>query len=481
MANITLRRQIFGDGYSGTIDVPAGLSWMDSQAIQSTARSAWQTTEETRRARQALDSIAYDAGAAADAIGHLENSIGLHLDTQTRVLERQSEVLEEIRGAVMNPSKTRAAERIADASQLLDHDRFERAVKVAEEATDADPNNPNGFFAAGWALVGLERFEDARAMFEEARDASHGDQRSLGCRQAARSAFLAGKPDLAYQLSRDARGTAESVDEAAAVNYDVAVYASATDDPDTAIASIEEACRADSRHGERALRDPAFDQAPDVRDAAARVLGQTAEVIAEQRPRVEGKIRNLREGLPRPPANDSRSHTQLAVGIRPERDWNQLRASIKQRLVELDRAIATAEEDARLQHMVSALASADEQLVELEMQDLPLLEEATKQHDESVRRQLQLEGDRQVAERNRGRWVAFARLRGQAAKRRGWLVIGIVLTVVGAALTGVVLGFGLLILFILGAMYGVGMYAERELQTYGGRVAQIDRDLEAAE
>lgn len=475
MADITLRRNVFGDGYSGSLTVPAGLSWMDSMAIQNAAHSAQETSAEITRARQALDRIGYDVGDLADSISQLEGTIGLKLDEQTHVLEQQSQMLEEIRGAVINPSKTRAAERIADAAQLLSHDRFERALTVANEAIDADPNNPNGFFAAGWALVGLERFDEAREMFEEARDASHGDQRSLGSRQSARSAFLAGKPDLAYTLVRDARKTAESADEKGAVAYDVAVYAVPAGDTRTAIDSIQAAARQDSRHAERALIDLAFEQAADVRDAAATVLAELAEQIAERRPPIEHSIRSLRSSVPSPPT-DRRAHTDLSVGVRPNNDWSQIHASMEQRLADAERSLDQAT-SINLQSLASALDSAEKDIEELSTVETPRLEQAIAAHDEAAQREDELGSMREQLQRDRKRTEPWIQLQGFTNRHRtGLFWWGVIFGLIGLLVMPLLVA-GVACLALLAVGYIGGSIAQRYRQTQDRKMEQIDNEL----
>jgi len=474
MGKITLNRQVFGSGYTGSIEVPAGLSWMDSAAIRESAVAAWQASAETRQARQAVEDLQYDVGEAVDAIAGLEQSLGLKLDDQVRVLKQQSAVLEEIRSAVLNPEKTRAAERLADATQLLENERYERALKVAGEGIDADPNNPNLFFVAGWASVAEERFEEARAMFEEARDASRGDQRSLACRQAARSAFVAGKSELAYQLCRDARAAAEGPEELAAVNYDIAVYACATGDQATAVSAIEEACEEDSRHADRALFDPVFERAPEVRDAAARSLRRIAEEIQRTLPAIEGRIASLQETIPGPPVHNDHPHSALDAGVRPTRDWQNHRDQVEQELGEVLRSISSAKDDARLQAMVSALGAAGTQLAALEG-ELPALAESIKQHDDAVSHQSRLAEHLNAASHSRERWASIARLR-QVGRHKGLIWVGVILSCLGLLIPSFLV-IGLLTLAGIAAAYGIGFYAEQQQEMEQRTAQRITEEL----
>lgn len=268
------------------------LSWTDRRLVanagatgyvtnlqlQSISSSAWQTSDETRRARQAMERVGMSVDDVADQVARLERNLGLWMEAQTRVLEQQTELLSQIRDAVLTPAKTRAAERVADAAQLLRNERYKRALTVAEEGIDADPNNPGVFSAAGWALYCLERPDDARKMFEEARDAASGDERSRAARQAGRAALAGGNPSLAYSLVRDARRMADTDDEQAAVSYDVAIYAWLTRDMDTAPIALEAACRHDSTYCKMALLDTNLDDAQGLRDLAARILSELIDV-----------------------------------------------------------------------------------------------------------------------------------------------------------------------------------------------------------
>jgi tetratricopeptide (TPR) repeat protein len=476
LANITLDRQIFGSGYSGTINVPTGLSWTDSLALQSAASSAWQTSVETRRAREALEQIDYGIDETVDAIEQMENALGLRLEAQTQVMEQQAEVLQEIRGAVMNPAKTRAAERIADVTQLLQHERFERALKVSEEAIDADPNNPHGFFAAGWSHVGLENFDEARAMFEEARDASRGDQRSLGSRQAARSAFLCGKVELAYDLIRDARQTAESEDEKAAVAYDVAVYAWTTGDRQSAVDSIDAACRHDSRHAERALVDPAYEQASEIRELAARTIGELAETVASRRGDLKGEICRIRDALPTPPKYP-RSYTELGLGVRPESDWNQLRVEIDRNLNAFEQAVEAAVTDSSLQAAIRAFDDTKGRAAELSAKALPELTAAIADHDAAAQRQYELEVQRQEAKQNRDRWAWLVTLRKKVRPQLSRYVWGgIVFTAIGIALPAALV-IGIPLLGVAAIATTVGSMAEKEYEARNREIQGLDEQL----
>lgn len=456
MADITLRRNVFGDGYSGSISVPAGLSWMDSMAIQSAAHSAWQTSAETRRARQALEQIDYDVERIGDSIAALESSIGLKLDAQTQVLEQQSQAVEKIRGAVLNPAKTRAAERAADAAQLLRNERYERALKVSEEGIDADPNNPLVFFSAGWALVGLERFDEAGRMFEEARDASRGDQRSLAARQAARAAFLSGKKEAAYELARDARQDSESPDEAAAVAYDVAVYAWATGDQPTARESIERACQRDSRHAERAMADVAFEDAQEIRDVAANVLSDLGDDIASRRVHVGEHLEKVRAAFPGPPRAD-RPHSELGGHLRPQSDWKMLRAQIDARISQTERALTEVHRLPRFQDTLATLKTAEQTLGEIEQQRIPELRANISAHDAAAGRHDELQSTRKRAALLRDRW-ATAETQAHRITRssRRWFFWGFVLLIAGAfvhpllAVGVVVVGIAVIALLLVG-------------------------------
>lgn len=63
--------------------------------------AAWETSRETRLARETMKSVGRSVDAVADQVEQLERGIGLHLEQQTLVLEQQTEVLAQIRDAVL--------------------------------------------------------------------------------------------------------------------------------------------------------------------------------------------------------------------------------------------------------------------------------------------------------------------------------------------------------------------------------------------
>lgn len=425
--------------------------WRTHAELGTIAQSAWETSQETRRARHAMESVGYAVDAVADRVAGLEREVGIRLEEQTRALQQQSEILSQIRDAVLTPAKTRAAERVADAAQLLDRERWDRALAVAEEGIDADPNNPGVFFAAGWALVGLERPDEARSMFEEARDAADGDQRSLGARQAARAALAGGDSALAFTLARDARAMAESPNEAAAVAYDVAVYAWLNEDRDTARQALLSACEHDSRYCEMALLDRNLDDASELRDLAATTLATLSEEVGSRLPEVERRSQSIRDSLPAPPTS-ARTYSDLAPNLRPDIDWSVQRSKVKQGLAKVDHTVAGLDEEDTIQGRIAALAASSEALdvIEGEARDLP---DVIAAHDAASKRQDELEALRAAAEGERDKWQSIAantqHWRANAGK---WLFWSVATTALGLALP-IFLAIGLpMLLVTLGAL-----------------------------
>ena len=466
MADIKLRENLFTSGYSGEIKGDVGLSWADSMALHSmaasahqAAHSAWETSQETRRARQALESIDYSLDEVASGIASLEVSLGLKLDEQTRVLESQAQILDEIRRAVLTPAKTRAAERVADASQLLRNQRYERALKVAEEGIDADPNNPGVFFAAGWALVGLKRFEEAQQMFEEARDAATGNERSRAARQAARAAFVSGRDEVAYALVRDARQMVESSDERAAVAYDIAVYAWANDQHEEAHEAMRAACEHDTRYGAFALADRALDGADALRDTAAGVVADRAEAVAEQRPAVERHVEVARAAVPERPRDMPRWDAILS-GLRPSTDADETRGQVISRIDAAEDDLRRVADAVNLQHSLSLLKSADAKLEEAE-QLVPAL-------TQQIEAQTAAAGLQRTKERNNAEAEAAVRKYGGymvsankiLSRKSTFLWLGGVLVVIGLIGVTAALPLGLILLLVPAVAYGVYKWAE---------------------
>lgn len=453
----------------------AGLTFSESRNLATMSYAAWETSQETRRARVAMESVGMSVDSVADQIDRLERGLGLHLEQQTVLLKQQTEVLSQIRDAVLTPARTRAAERVADAAQLLRRERWQRALDVSREGIEADPNNPGVFFAAGWALIGLERPDDARAMFEEARDAADGDERSLGARQAARAALAGGNSGLAYSLVRDARSMAQSDDERAGVAYDVAVYAWLNDDPESAHEALEKACRHDTRYCHMAFTDRNLNDAQDLRDTAATVLTELSERVAERQPEVAAHLDEIGQGLPTPPQS-SRSHSQLAEGLRPTRDWSLLQNKIHEDLTEAQRSVDNSGEADTLQGALALLNGADQLLADVEGEAREL-GEVVAAHDGASREQDDFESQRSEAERDRGRGVrlenATSLIRRNATT---WLFWSVAWLLVGLVLPGLLV-VGIVLLVVTFSALGVNYVGAEQRQKAEATIQSIDSGL----
>ena len=158
-----------------------------------------------------------------------------------------------------SPARTRAAERLVDAAELLRHNRNERALSLAEQAIDDDPNNDTAFVLAAWAALGLEDLERARGYFREAAQATASEQGAekrhmnavyLAARltfaldgpEAALSELDAAQPFTEPALQAKYPGlTSEQLcllrlepNKAAAIKFDRAVYCTAANRMDAA-------------------------------------------------------------------------------------------------------------------------------------------------------------------------------------------------------------------------------------------------------
>jgi tetratricopeptide (TPR) repeat protein len=166
---LELIQPIFGDS-AGHLDLRSGssLSWSEHNALVASAAGSMATAQETARVRHTLEQLRYDVQDVTQAVETLQSEIGLQLQDQTRLMIRQVELLAQIAETLRTPARTRAAERISDAGELLRRERYERALTLAIQAIDDDPNNPAGFLAAAWASLGIDNVEQARDFFREA-------------------------------------------------------------------------------------------------------------------------------------------------------------------------------------------------------------------------------------------------------------------------------------------------------------------------
>lgn len=224
------------------IDLRSGsLSWSEHRALVNTAAATAHSAQQTAFMRRALEDLHYDIAGVANAIDRMEQSLVLRLEAQAVLLRTEVELLANIAEAMRTPRATRAAERITVAGALLEDSRCERALAAAEEAIEDDPNNRGGFIAAGWALLGLERPDEARKYFREATHCGKGDGRHCARRQAARLTFLLEGPDAAIKELQQDSESAASPRERAAADFDLVVYNAATGDSDEAIARLRAA------------------------------------------------------------------------------------------------------------------------------------------------------------------------------------------------------------------------------------------------
>lgn len=159
---------------------------------------------DTNRICQAIESVGESVSEVIDAIDFLVSDLDLRLDEQTKLLSEQVDLLSEIAQTLRSPARTRAAERIRDATELLRHHRNERALSVAEQAIDDDPNNDVAFIIAAWASLGVQDSERARRYFREAAQATAAtkdvEQRHMNAVYlAARLTFMLDGPEAALR------------------------------------------------------------------------------------------------------------------------------------------------------------------------------------------------------------------------------------------------------------------------------------------
>jgi tetratricopeptide (TPR) repeat protein len=278
MANIQLRETLFG-GMTGTVSGNIELSWSDRERLDRAAAGAMASAVELRRVGRSLDDIAAAQAWMAHAVWRLEGELGLRLDQQTLILSRQRELLLDIAEALRTPAKTRAAERIADTGELLRRGRYDRALAVAQEAIGDDPNNPAGFRAAAWSLLGLARLEEAHRCFLECASAADGDERAEALRQAARLSYLLDSPEGALAVLANADDRMGDT-AARAVRYDQAVYLAEAGNHAAATRELKAAYGGDERFAFQALND--------------QVLRRHAAVVAPVEEHVNGVIAALR-------------------------------------------------------------------------------------------------------------------------------------------------------------------------------------------
>jgi tetratricopeptide (TPR) repeat protein len=293
MSQIELRERFFGSGYTGTVDISPALSWADSNALRRAADGSMATALGLRRMTDSLDAL---GGSLVQALTSLEQRLGLELYTQTRLLEEQLGALERIEQALRRPGQTRAAERTASAGELLRRGRYERALADSRIATEEDPNNPGGFVASAWALLGLCRAEEAKSSFVEAAEASDDDERAEYFRHAGRLAFVDGDSDGALLLLSRADGRLSDFAKCA-LSYDRAVYLAAQGD----VGGAQDALRWAVEHHEpfayMAIADPAFMSDSELRRVAESALDARQTTLEAHRNTAEEYITAVREAI----------------------------------------------------------------------------------------------------------------------------------------------------------------------------------------
>jgi tetratricopeptide (TPR) repeat protein len=278
MANVELHRSLFGAGLVGTIDSAPALSWLDSRRLEQAAEGSMASAVELRMIHGAL--------------WRLEGTLGFRLDQQTEVLERQLAALAAIDATLRTPAKTRAAERIADTAELLRRGRYERALTIAEEAIVDDPNNPAGFRAAGWALLGLGRTREAQEHFVECAAAADGDDCAQALRQAARLAYLTESPARAVRLL-DA--VPDSIGDLTrrGVDYDRALYLAEQGSIAEARLTLRRAFDGDLRFAFLALGDRIFQKHEEVLHDARAFVGDALGQLRSHRADAETAVRQI--------------------------------------------------------------------------------------------------------------------------------------------------------------------------------------------
>jgi tetratricopeptide (TPR) repeat protein len=235
-----------------------------------------------------------DVSAAVDNLGAL---LCYELGAQGETMRGQLAVLRAIHDTLLTPAKTRAAERVTDAAVLLETGRYARALTLAREAIDLDPVTSVGFVAAGWALIGARRYAEARPYFEEAADASSGDQRSVYRRQAARLAYATGDTAGALELSR-AVAADVSCSERLRVMYDRGIYEAAVENTARAIKTLKAVCDGDWRFGALAVADRALADYPDVQRVVVEHAAAVQRASEDRRLDLDARLRARRDDLP---------------------------------------------------------------------------------------------------------------------------------------------------------------------------------------
>lgn len=299
MADIELHKRFFGEGLVGKVDVSPTLSWSEHSALLQSAANARAATGELRRTTNAITDLGMDVRSVARAIDSLEGDLGLRLDQQTMLLDRQLDLLADIAQSLRTPARVRAAERLSSVGELLRRKRYDRALAAAEQAIADDPNNPAGFSAAGWAQIGLERLREARTMFAEAALASDGDARSAAHRQVARLTLALDGAEAALDHLERSAADHQGSRECAALAYDRSVYLAEMAQEDAAQASLLVAGQDEPGFLFAALTDPLLGSHQTIIDAASRQLRERQGAMTHATVEYEDLIRRLDEQVTR--------------------------------------------------------------------------------------------------------------------------------------------------------------------------------------
>ena len=285
-----MRKRFFGEGVVGSIDISSGptLSWSEHHALL-------EGSADLRRVRSGLEDLGVDVRSVARAVDGLEGQLGLRLEEQSMLLDRQVDLLADIAQAVRTPARVRAAERLSGVGELLRRKRYDRAATAAKEAIEDDPNNPAGFIAAGWAQIGLKRLDEARALFTEAAEASDGDARSAAVRQTARLTFALDGPRAALaRLDEYATGARGSTEQAA-IAYDRSVYLAELGDTSAAEVRLLDAGRDEPSFLLTALADPLLASHAVIVEAASGELKMRQRALAHHVAMYEDLVAQLRD------------------------------------------------------------------------------------------------------------------------------------------------------------------------------------------
>src|SRR5580698_8999820 len=107
----------------------SSLNWSQQALLEKSAAARPQgPVIDTGRICLTLESVSQNVAEVVRAIDWLVADLDLRLDAQAELLNRQVDLLAEIAHTLRSPARTRAAERLSDAAELLRHHRNERAL-----------------------------------------------------------------------------------------------------------------------------------------------------------------------------------------------------------------------------------------------------------------------------------------------------------------------------------------------------------------